>query len=63
MIMNQKTLTPDEAREEFFPAMSRGSFYVALRRGDIPSLRVGRRFLIPRSAIERFLANCGVPPS
>lgn len=60
--MNQKTLTPTEARMEFFPAMSRGSFYEALRRGQIPSLRVGRRFLIPRSAVERFLADCGSAP-
>jgi excisionase family DNA binding protein len=58
--MNTKTLTPDQARAEFFPCMSRGSFYEALRRGEIPSLRVGRRFLIPRTAVEKFLADCGL---
>jgi len=57
--MKQKTLTPDEARREFFPCMSRGAFYTALRLGQIPALRVGRRFLIPRAALERLLADCG----
>jgi len=58
-VIDNKTLTPDQARREFFPAMSRGSFYEALRRGEIPSLRIGRRFLIPRAALEKFL-DCGL---
>jgi excisionase family DNA binding protein len=54
-----KTLTPDQARAEYFPEMGRAAFYAALRRKEIPSLRLGRKFLIPRAAIERFLENCG----
>jgi excisionase family DNA binding protein len=54
-----KTLTPDQARAEYFPEMGRAAFYAALRRKEIPSLRLGRKFLIPRTAIERFLDTCG----
>jgi excisionase family DNA binding protein len=54
-----KTLTPDQARAEYFPEMGRAAFYAALRRKEIPSLRLGRKFLIPRAAIEKFLENCG----
>ena len=54
-----KTLTPDQARAEYFPEMGRAAFYAALRRKELPSLRLGRKFLIPRAAIEKFLENCG----
>jgi len=54
-----KTLTPDQARAEYFPQMGRAAFYAALRRKELPSLRLGRKFLIPRAAIEKFLENCG----
>ena len=54
-----KTLTPEQARAEYFPEMGRAAFYAALRRKEIPSLRLGRKFLIPRTAIEKFLENCG----
>ena len=54
-----KTLTPDQARAEYFPEMGRAAFYAALRRKELPSLRLGRKFLIPRAAIEKFLETCG----
>lgn len=43
--------------EEFFKLMriGRNTGYEALRRGDFPSIRVGRRLLIPRAAIERLV--------
>ena len=37
--------------------LSRGSMYQAVRIGQIPGIRIGRRILIPRVAIERLLAN------
>ena len=33
--------------------ISRGAAYEGVRRGDIPSFRVGRRILIPMAWIER----------
>lgn len=35
--------------------LSRGLMYEAIRMGQIPSLRVGRRILIPRAALQRVL--------
>lgn len=40
--------------------LSRAKTYEALRSGVIPSIRVGRRFIIPRAAIQRWLENCGI---
>ena len=37
------------------------SMHEALRRNEFPSIRVGRRVLIPREAFERILAG-DVPP-
>lgn len=37
--------------------LSRGSVYSALASGAIPSIRIGRRILIPRSGLEELLAE------
>ena len=39
--------------------LSRNSTYAAIRNGDIRTLRIGRRLLIPRAALERLLAGEG----
>ena len=33
----------------------RTTAYKLIRRGEIPALRLGRRFLVPRAALERLL--------
>jgi excisionase family DNA binding protein len=40
--------------------LSRQGAYQAVRRGDIPSLRIGKRILVPRTALEQLLqgARC-----
>lgn len=35
--------------------ISRGSAYEAARRGDLPTLKLGRRLLVPRVALEMLL--------
>lgn len=35
--------------------ISRGSSYAAVKTGDIPVIRVGRRCIVPRLALERLL--------
>jgi excisionase family DNA binding protein len=35
--------------------MCRNSIYVAIRRGDIPSIRIGKKILVPKHYIERLL--------
>lgn len=39
--------------------IGRTAAYAGLRNGRIPSIRVGRKFVIPRAAIQRWLENCG----
>ncbi len=48
-----EVLTPAEAARIL--RLGRNSIYTALARGDIPSLRVGRKLLVPRAALERLL--------
>ena len=49
------TLTVQEASEA--AGIGLHSMYEALRRKDFPSIRVGRRLLVPRVAFERILAG------
>lgn len=37
--------------------ISRNSAYEAVRRGEIPVIRIGRRCLVPRVAFEELLAS------
>jgi len=39
--------------------LAENSVYAAIHRGELPARRVGRRLLIPRDALERFLAAQG----
>ena len=39
--------------------MSRQATYEGLRRKTIPSIRVGKRFIIPRAAIQEWLRTAG----
>ena len=47
------TLTVEEAAAAL--GISRAGAYDAVRRGEIPSIRIGRRVLVPRAALERLL--------
>ncbi len=45
--------TVNEARQKL--GISRGLTYEAVRTGKIPSIRIGRRILIPKAALQRLL--------
>ncbi len=45
--------SPNEARKLL--KISRGLIYEAINTGRIPSIRIGRRILIPRVALDRLL--------
>lgn len=47
------TLTVEEAAEKL--GLSRAFGFETVRRGEIPSIRVGRRIVVPRAALERML--------
>lgn len=37
--------------------VSRSSAYEAVRKGELPSIRIGRRVVVPRPALDRLLAG------
>ena len=49
------TMTVNEAA--LVLGLSRNSCYQAVETGSIPSIRIGKRILIPRYALERLLAG------
>jgi len=55
------TLTVEEAARML--GLSRGSVYEAAHSGDIPTIRIGRRILVPRVALERMLERPGLEPA
>jgi excisionase family DNA binding protein len=51
----RRTITIPEAAEML--GVSRNAAYEAAKRGEIPSIRIGKRVLVPLAALERMLAN------
>lgn len=56
-----RTLTVPEAGKIL--GIGRSVAYEAARSGQIPTIRVGRRILVPRFALERLLIEAGEHPS
>lgn len=48
---DRKTLTIPEAARAL--GISRNAGYEAVRRGEIPTIKIGRLFLVPKIAFER----------
>jgi excisionase family DNA binding protein len=55
--IDRQTLTVEEAATLL--GIGRNSAYQAIARGELPALRIGRRLLVPRAALERHLAESG----
>jgi excisionase family DNA binding protein len=51
--MERQTLTVEEAARVL--GIGRSAAYLAARRGDLPAIRIGRRYVVPRAALERML--------
>ena len=51
------TLTVEEAAREL--GIGRGLAYELARRGELPTLRLGRRLVVPAVALHRMLAGGG----
>jgi excisionase family DNA binding protein len=51
------TLTVEEAAESL--GISRTFAYEAVKRGEIPAIRIGRRILVPKVALDRLLESAG----
>jgi len=52
--LQRETLSVEEAAEAL--GIGRTLAYEAVRRGDIPTIRIGRRLLVPRGAPDRLLS-------
>lgn len=37
--------------------ISRAAAYQAVKRGEVPSIRIGRRLVIPKAGVDRMLAG------
>jgi excisionase family DNA binding protein len=53
--MERLTLTVEEAGRLL--GISRGLAYRAVRRGELPVVRIGRRYLVLKSELERMLVG------
>jgi len=54
------TLTADEAHEIVGKdKISRGAWYAAISRKEVPHLKLGHRILIPRHAFMKWLESAG----
>lgn len=56
------TLTPDQAHALLGgdAVISRGTFYAAIKKNQVPHLRLGaRRILIPRASFLKWLESAG----
>jgi hypothetical protein len=55
MTTEEKTISVPEAARRYFDIKSRGGSYAAAHRGDIPTIRIGRRVRVPVRTMERML--------
>ena len=53
-----KTMTVPEAGRQYFN-LSRNAAYEAAKRGEIPTVRIGRLLRVPVMALERKLEEAG----
>jgi hypothetical protein len=52
-LLNSKpAITPEELNKSKGLPISRNALYAAIKRGDIPSFRLGRRIIIPTAALK-----------
>ena len=62
MDAERRTFTVPEAARLL--GIGRSAAYDAARRGELPTLRIGRRILVPRAALEQLLSlSCSTPDS
>lgn len=52
-VVKRVTITVEEAARIL--GVSRGSAYEAVHRGEIPTIRIGKRLVVPVAALERML--------
>ena len=61
MSLQPSVLTVEQAAETL--QISRAHAYTMVKAGEIPTVRLGRRVLVPRVALERFLNGDTTTPT
>lgn len=56
-----EVMTVEEARLRL--RIGRNAMYEAIARAEIPSIRVGRKILVPRAAFDRMISGDGARPA
>ncbi len=51
----REVLTPEETAKRL--RLGRNAVYAALAKGEIPSIRIGRKILVSRAVIDRMVAG------
>ena len=59
--MNNEKLTFTVSETASLLGLSRNSAFKGVMRGEIPHIKVGKRILIPRRALEAMLESAGKP--
>lgn len=54
----RKTISVPEAGKRYFD-LGRNASYEAARRGELPTIKIGRRLRVSIPALERMLAEAG----
>jgi len=57
MVNHKATMTPKESTR--ITGFGIAHTYRMLREGTMPSIRCGKKYVIPRAALQRFLETCG----
>jgi excisionase family DNA binding protein len=57
MATDRQTLKIEEAAKIL--GISRNTAYEAVKSGQVPTLKIGRRLLVPRAALDRLLDSAG----
>lgn len=55
----QQTMTVQDVARIL--GVCRTTVYASIKRGQIPALRIGRRYLVPTAVLERLLATTSNP--
>lgn len=49
-------MTPEEV--QFYLSIGRNTIYALLKSGELPSIRIGKQYRIPKCYLQRYLDPC-----
>ena len=58
MEIKEKVISVPEAGDRYF-GLGRNASYQAAMRGDLPTVRIGKRLFVPIAAVERMIDAAG----